>query len=126
MNLQLSGNVTTMRDNRIHRDTQVISNFLILHTLHNSDNDVSLSIAQQFILLLTALKHHRRDILCYVLLFHLQFQTTNGWREDMILHLCMMVKPFFIIINVVKRRCQHIVTMAIRRQVLDNHQLQFS
>ena len=120
MNLQLAGNVSTVRNHRVHRDIEAVGNLLVLQTLYHTDYHVTLTVRECLARVLSSLEHHRRDVLRHVVLLQALFHATDGRCKDVVFHVGMLLQPFLIVIDVVERGRQLAVQMGIARQILNN------
>ena len=104
MNLQFSGNVSSMGDDGVDRDAQLVGDFFILQALHNSNDDILFAFGDWFALLGVGVTNHGGDVLRNVILFVLVFHTADGWRKYKVFDIGVMTEPFFVVVDVVQRR----------------------
>ena len=124
MNLKLAGNITSMGDDCVSRNAEMVGDFLIRHTLNERDNHILLTVGQCFwVLADTAFEHHVGNILGNIALFYHLLETTDGWHEDVILHFSVLTQPRLVLIDIVKSGGELIVVQAVLRQIFNNQQL---
>ena len=97
-----------------------------MQSLNDTDNHVTLAVAECFAIVQTALEDHRRDILRHVFLFGKPLQTFDGWGEDVVFDLGMLAQPLLIVIDVVEGGSHFVVAVGVGRQILNHHEFQFA
>ena len=89
VDLQFSGDVSPVGDDRIDRDAEMVGDLLVGHALNEADHHVLFAFAQR-ISVFPALADHARDLGRHVVLLHLLLQPPDGGDEDRLLDLSML------------------------------------
>ena len=126
MDLELTGDVASMRDDGVDRQAQTVGNLLVLQSLYHSDDDVTLSVAECLAIVLSAFEYHGCYVLRNIVLPRDALQSLDGGGEDVVLHLGVLTEPFLVIIDVVECCGELVVVESVGGQVFDDHELQLT
>ena len=98
--LQLTRDVAPVGYHGVDRNTKMVGNLFIGHSLHQAHYNVFLAVAQRLaVIRITA--YHFRNLHAHVVLLKLAFKVAYGRYEYAVFHHRMVLQPLFVVIQVI-------------------------
>ena len=125
MNLQFPRYVAAMGYDGVHRDAEVIGNLLVAHALHQTHDNILLTLSES-LRTVGILGNHVRDFRRHIVLLHAFLKAAYGRNEDVVLHLRMKGEPLLVVVDVVERRRKLVVVQSVAGQIFYDDALQLA